>query len=50
MLIQRRIQLTAWVASHRETEMACSLGDQWANHTVRLCRRYLEGMALPVGV
>lgn len=50
MLIQRRIQLTAWVASHRETEMARSLGDRWASHTVRLCQRYLEGAALPIGV
>ena len=49
MLAQRRIQLTAWVASHRETEMARSLGGGWTGHTVRLCRRYLEGAALPVG-
>ncbi|MDU4005653.1 phosphotransferase [Pluralibacter gergoviae] len=50
MLAQRRIQLTAWVASHRETEMAQSLGDGWTGHTVRLCRRYLDGAALPLGV
>lgn len=50
MLIQRRIQLTAWVASHRETEMARSLGDAWTSHTVRLCQRYQVGTALPVGV
>lgn len=50
MLIQRRIQLTAWVASHSETEMARSLGDGWADDTVRLCRRYLEGSPLPIGV
>lgn len=50
MLIQRRIQLTAWVGSHRETEMARSLGDAWSSDTVRLCQRYLAGAALPVGV
>lgn len=50
MLMQRRIQLTAWVASHRDTEMAQSLGPQWASHTVRLCRRYLEGAGMAVGV
>lgn len=50
LLVQRRIQLTAWVGSHAETEMARSLGAEWANHSVRLCRRYLEGEQLPVGV
>jgi len=50
LLIQRRIQLTAWVGSHAETEMARSLGPAWASHSVRLCRDYLEGKALPVGV
>lgn len=49
LLIQRRIQLTAWAASHKDTEMAQSLGGDWANHTVRLCRRYLEHAQLPVG-
>jgi len=50
LLVQRRIQLTAWVGSHAETEMARSLGPEWASHSVRLCRRYLEGEQLPVGV
>ena len=49
LLIQRRIQLLAWVGSHAETEMALSLGPQWADHSVRLCRRYLETRELPVG-
>lgn len=49
LLIQRRIQLLAWAGSHAETEMAQSLGSQWADHSVRLCRRYLEGDMLPVG-
>ncbi|CCG86366.1 phosphotransferase enzyme family protein [Erwinia piriflorinigrans] len=50
LLIQRRIQLLAWAGSHAETEMAQSLGPQWAAHSVRLCRRYLETQQLPVGV
>ncbi|MCX8957705.1 phosphotransferase enzyme family protein [Erwinia psidii] len=50
LLIQRRIQMLAWVGSHAQTEMAISLGPQWADHSVRLCRRYLEGVELPVGV
>lgn len=49
LLIQRRIQLLAWVGSHAQTEMAISLGPQWADHSVRLCRRYLESAELPVG-
>lgn len=49
LLIQRRIQMTAWVGSHAETEMAQSLGADWVNHTVRLCRRYLASCELPVG-
>lgn len=49
LLIQRRIQLLAWAGSHAETEMAQSLGLQWADHSVRLCRRYLETRDLPVG-
>ncbi|MFC0140240.1 phosphotransferase enzyme family protein [Erwinia mallotivora] len=49
LLIQRRIQLLAWVGSHAQTEMALSLGPQWADHSVRLCRRYLESAELPVG-
>lgn len=50
LLIQRRIQLLAWVGSHAETEMAQSLGPHWADHSVRLCRRYLVSNQLPVGV
>lgn len=49
LLIQRRIQLMAWAGSHAETEMAHSLGPEWADHSVRLCRRYLEARELPVG-
>lgn len=50
LLIQRRVQLLAWVGSHAQTEMAQSLGPDWADHSVRLCHRYLETSELPVGV
>ncbi|WP_315709138.1 phosphotransferase enzyme family protein [Brenneria uluponensis] len=49
LLIQRRIQLMAWAGSHAQTEQAKSLGDNWSDHSVRLCRRYLEKVSLPVG-
>ena len=48
-IMQRRIQMTAWVASHAQTEMARSLGQDWTQHTVRLCRRYLAS-SMPIGV
>ncbi len=50
LLIQRRIQLMAWVGSHAQTEMARSLGPEWTDHFVRDCHRYLETTQLPVGV
>lgn len=49
MLIQRRIQLLAWVGSHADTGQARSLGPHWAQESIRLCRRYLEQRGLPVG-
>lgn len=49
MLIQRRIQLTAWMASHSETETARGLAGRWAADTVRLVRRYLSGDPMPLG-
>ncbi|AEI38571.1 MAG: phosphotransferase [Zymomonas mobilis subsp. pomaceae] len=49
LFIQRRIQMTAWVGSHADTDMARSLGKDWLAHTVRLCRRYLEGDKMPIG-
>jgi len=49
LLMQRRIQMTAWMGTHADTEMAQSLGPHWADHSVRLCRRYLETQLLPVG-
>ena len=48
-IMQRRIQMMAWNGSHAQTEMAQSLGDQWSNETVRLCKKYLNGQ-MPVGI
>ncbi|WP_110642743.1 phosphotransferase [Salinicola sp. CPA57] len=48
MIAQRRIQLLAWAGSHAQTRQAADLGPDWADHSVRLVRRYLEGK-LPVG-
>ena len=50
LLMQRRLQLSAWMGSHAGTEMAQSLEAQWSADTVRLCRRYLETDRWPVGV
>lgn len=47
-IMQRRIQMMAWNGSHAQTEMAMSLGDQWSNETVRLCKKYLND-EMPVG-
>ncbi|EMM7970114.1 TPA: phosphotransferase [Pseudomonas aeruginosa] len=49
LLIQRRIQLSAWVASHAQTETALQLREHWVPDTVRLCRAYLEGSPRPIG-
>lgn len=49
LIMQRRIQMLAWNGSHAYTEMAQSLGDQWANHSIRLCKKYLHKQ-IPVGV
>jgi len=50
MIIQRRIQLLAWVGSHATTDMAVSLGGEWVADSVKLCQAYLETeeCALPV--
>ncbi|MFT8737160.1 MAG: phosphotransferase [Zymomonas mobilis] len=48
LFAQRRIQMTAWVGSHGDTDMARSLGSDWLAHTVRLCQRYLDG-EVPLG-
>ncbi|WP_087718028.1 phosphotransferase enzyme family protein [Salinicola salarius] len=48
MIAQRRIQLLAWAGSHAQTQQAADLGPDWADHSVRLVQRYLDGK-LPVG-
>lgn len=42
-IIQRRIQLLAWTGTHAETQQVNSLGKNWAQQSVELCQRYLEG-------
>lgn len=49
LLMQRRLQLSAWMGSHASTEMARGLEQQWSAETVRLCHRYLETDRWPVG-
>lgn len=39
----RRLQLTAWVASHAETPTAAELGEGFTDGTVALAERYLTG-------
>ncbi|SDB89716.1 phosphotransferase enzyme family protein [Acinetobacter boissieri] len=48
-IMQRRIQMLAWIGSHATTDMAYSLGTDWAHHTIRLCKKYLNNQ-LPVGI
>lgn len=44
-LMQRRLQLLAWMGSHHETDLARSLGDPWVAATVELGADYLKKMA-----
>ena len=37
----RRLLLVAWIGSHSETELAQSMGNEYTNGTVDLCRNYL---------
>lgn len=50
MIIQRRIQLLAWVGSHATTEMASSLGDRWVGDSLKLCEAYLATEECPLAV
>jgi Ser/Thr protein kinase RdoA (MazF antagonist) len=43
-LMQRRLQLLAWMASHSETDLARSLGDAWVAQTAVLGHDYLLRM------
>lgn len=42
LFMQRRLQMTAWIASHAETETVRQLDADWMQHTLRFCRQYLE--------
>ncbi|MCB2813659.1 hypothetical protein KQ880_15190, partial [Listeria monocytogenes] len=41
-LMLRRMQLTAWVASHADTPTAQSMGEDYTRGTVALAQRYLD--------
>ncbi|WP_328360746.1 phosphotransferase [Mycobacterium sp. NBC_00419] len=41
-VMMRRINLTAWIASHYDADAAIGLGEQFAPDTARLAQRYLE--------
>lgn len=43
-VMQRRLQLLAWMASHAETDLARSLGSEWVTLTAALGRDYLRKM------
>ncbi len=43
LILLRRMQLTAWIASHAETPTAQSLGPDFTAGTVTLAERYLRG-------
>ena len=40
-IMLRRMQLTAWIASHAETPTAQSMGTGYTDGTVALAERYL---------
>lgn len=41
LIMQRRVQLLAWSASHAGNDTVSALPADWHQHTVALCRRYL---------
>lgn len=43
LIIQRRVQLLAWTGSHANTATVRSLGTNWVQRTVELCRAWLDG-------
>ncbi len=43
MVMLRRLQLTAWIATHRETPTASELGAGYTHGTLALAERYLSG-------
>lgn len=46
LVMLRRLQLTAWIASHPETSTAQELRAQWGSNTLRLAREYLQRFPL----
>lgn len=46
LVMLRRLQLTAWIASHSETPTARDLRSDWGSNTIRLAREYLESARL----
>ena len=38
----RRLLLVAWIGSHSETDLAQSMGVEYTEQTVGLCRHYLQ--------
>ena len=44
-LMQRRLQLLAWMGSHSETDLARSLGGAWVAATAELGADYIRKMA-----
>ncbi|MDR9753380.1 phosphotransferase [Pseudomonas sp. SZMC_28357] len=49
-IIQRRIQVLAWIGSHADTQQARSVGAGWVRQSVELCQRYLNGEFAKVAV
>ncbi|MFK8399960.1 phosphotransferase enzyme family protein [Pseudomonas sp. BGr12] len=47
LILQRRIQVVAWLASHGRSAEAKTFGRPWIEATLQMCRRYLDGV--PVG-
>jgi len=43
MILLRRVQLTAWLASHRDADIAHRVGETYTAGTVRLAKRFVEG-------
>ncbi|PJK18902.1 phosphotransferase enzyme family protein [Mycolicibacterium goodii] len=41
-VLLRRVQLTAWIASHADADAAISVGADYARGTARLAQRYLD--------
>lgn len=42
----RRLLLVAWIGSHKETDLAQSMGEEYTRSTVPLCEAYLAAFAL----